>query len=353
MSKVTESIENNPLKNRTRAAINQQAKELGVPISSLSLPAEHWEFEKLLLKSCEVVKMQGIEKNDAHPEIYAASLRNKPAMASLCNCLIGEADMTGVNLAWFDYCGPAYGGVKWGLSRITEVANAIRKMIDNNQSGLVYATYCLFGRPLSDQEYGDALWGGDGLTIQGKIMRRLWSEIGIKKGNGVHHVMEVKYLGGSMQKTPMLTVGFQVGKQTVTPLFADWSFEVKTARAQAHAEKYGGDFISPDQEAKIETFVDQANKEWEISKSAVQAAQAKLEEQRKELEAATEKLRTTLMYKSTKNLIRFAHKQGLNTAAIHKVTKLLPEGCPDGNTFTRHATRRNVGATVAWAHERA
>jgi hypothetical protein len=337
MSNVTASIENNPFKQKTRLAIIQQAKEWekqGNPIQAQTLPAEHWLFERELLKACPDAEIEGFEcdgykyrKSKAFLESFATS---KTPLTLKQEKITGFSYLGGgcyapANFVWFDYCGTPYGGKKWGFSRMEEPAAVIKALLDNEEDGLVYVTYCMIGRHMTVEKMAATIWNN--LSLEGAIKRKLWSLIGTKSGEGVHIVFEAKYLGGEMQKTPMYTIGFQVGKKTVTPFNADWTVEVKQARQAAHAAKYGGDYIPPEQLAKVEAMIAEAKSEC-----------LRIEELKKSLRMIT---------LTDKDLIRFGHKQGLSTAAIHQFVKATDQWYVKG-AWKRYVTRRNVGATVAW-----
>lgn len=342
MNNVTASIENNPFKDKTRQAIVEQSMILGKDISSISLPAEHWLFEKQLLAACPTAKIVGVEYDW---NTYSKAKANIPANAQLLNGSIGiyvypDNVSPDLNLAWLDYCGTPNGGVKHGLSRISEPAKLIRHFATTKREGLVYVTYCMTCRHMTIQEMAESLWKG--LPLEGAIKRRLWDTIGIKSGKGVHLVFEVKYLGGRMQKTPMITLGFYVGKNPPPVFNADWTVEVKQARQAAHAAKYGGNYIPPEQLSKIQEIKTKSESEWNHYSTLLKHAKMQVEKYEKELEG-------NLIALTSKELIKTAHKQGLSTAAIHELTKQLPRGCSfNGSTFSRCVTRRNVGATVAW-----
>jgi len=336
MNKTIQGIEDNPFKNRTREAIVNQAVEWGQPIDAVTLPAEHWLFEKQLLQACPDAMIRGCEMDK---KIYAESLTNKPKSdkVSLRHAPIYAFDDYGRprNFAWFDYCGPAYGGDKWGFQRIEAPAKLIQALNIGKKSGLVYVTYCMTCRFITVDEMRRKIWGGN-LSLAGAIKRRLWSEIGVKSGDNVHLVLETYYLGGDDQKTPMLTLGFQVGELTVTPFNADWSIEVKAARLEAHAAKYGGDYIPPEQERIVAALISEANQECE------------------RLETAYKSLR--LITLDNKELIALAHKMKLNTAAIHKLFGSGVYAVPRVKSVNRlsffdyeryKVSRRNVGSTVA------
>lgn len=334
------SIEENPFKDKVRSAIVQQAKEWGEPIDAETLPAAHWLFEKALIEACPNAKITGCELDW---DVYFESEKNRPKGMKLTHAPINgfHDEDTPCNFAWFDYCGTPYGGNKWGFSRIEDPARLIRKLVAMGKKGLVYVTYCMTSRFITVEEMAAKIWGN--LSIEGATKRKLWSEIGVKSGQGVHLVFEAYYLGGENQKTPMITFGFQVGKQTVTPFQADWRIEVQQQRQEAHAAKYGGDFIPANQETKIASMAQEARQEWEVTQQQIKALEEQAETLRNQLKGKN------LLALNDKELIRFAHGQSLNTAAIHKLTSLVPKGYLNwGGTESRHLTRRNVGATVAW-----
>jgi hypothetical protein len=341
MTDVNESLENNPMKERIRPEIVRLFREWGVNPQIATLSGKHWIFEKLLIEACPSAFIMGLENS---PSVAFRNLvkANKPQSPKI-ECMTGfdigwfvnRYMPKRFNSAWFDYCGCPYGGAKHGFSRIQDPAMFIRSLAKRNRKGLVFITYCLTSRFMSIEAMAEKLWAG--LSIEGAIKRRLWSEIGIPEGQGVHLVMEVKYLGGDLQKTPMLTLGFQVGKKTLTPFHADWSIEVKQKRAEIHQAKYGGDFIPPEQLAKLETTISQAKAEWDELSAKLKEIQAKLKQ--------------NIVGMEDKELIRFLHQQGFNTAAIHEASISLPQGSTfGGGTYAprRYFTRRNVGATVAW-----
>jgi hypothetical protein len=329
MNKTISNIENNPYKDRVRKAIVNQAVEFGKTIHSFSLPAEHWLFEKALLSACPNADITGFEIDK---KVLKVSKRNMPKGVKLIKGKIGRyiapsaIIYSKLNYAWLDYCGTPYGGKKWGFSRIEEPAKLIRSMISRKVNGVVYVTYCMTSRTMKVKALAKMLWGGK-LSIEGATKRKLWSAIGIKNGNNIRLVLEIVYLGGENEKTPMLTLGFQVGKQTITPFTADWRTEVRTARAEAHALKYGGDYIPPEQETKVLTMIAMAQHEKE------------------KLEAMLNQFK--MIHLDSKALIRMAYKQKLNTAAIYKLTQAVSEAhinIVNRNNLNRH----NVGATIAW-----
>jgi len=344
MNKTIDSIENNEYKNRVRLAMINQIKEWGHNPIAETLPAAHWHFEKMLLKIFPDATINGCEINN---ETYELAKKNKPdsEKVSLYNFGInGFKDLkeeNPCNFVWFDYCGNPYGGKKWGLSRIKEPANFIQKTHNLNQPSLCYVTYCMTTRNEGGiNGMAEKIWGN--LSLKGAIKRKLWSLIGVKEGNGIHIIFEADYLGGKMMKTPMYTIGFQIGEKTITPFKADWTNEIRSARAEVNAKKsYSGGYILPEEETKIEEIVAKVNKDWKPLREKMIDLEAQLADM-------YEKAKGMIVSMDDKDLIKFAHSKKLRPVAIHKLATLIPKRINSSNEYPRHLSRRNVGSTCAW-----
>ena len=256
MNDTIKGIENNKYKNKIREAICNQAVNVK---KVASLCAVHCHFEKMLK---EFFPTSNIHCFEIDPQVYNKAMKEcKKNGFDLHFQKIGDAvnaDDADFDFAFFDYCGNPYGGKKWGFSRIEEPAQFIRNAAESGKSAMCYVTYCMTSRTMTQWKMTNELLTAKMLNqkttmqsiqeerygLKNALLGRLFEEIGIAPASHcthlsnkekamnekVHFVFDVSYLGGKRMKTPMLTLGFQIGKKTVKPFAADWTEEIRNAR---------------------------------------------------------------------------------------------------------------------------
>lgn len=216
------NIISNPYKEQVRQSIEQVTehfqKQIGKPLTVLSLPAIAWVWEKRLLDNpkLSISEMTGVE-NHYDPQtgyLYPQVLANAPKGTKVINAEFDTVvSANDFNVIWADYCGnpaeeissPDAKCYRYGYPHIATFVNKVA----TGKPMIYFLTFCCNGR-IKGGKVNMMLSMAPNAKTMTTAIRTKMSQMLCAKGltDKVTEILRIEYKGG--KRSHMVTFGFAV-----------------------------------------------------------------------------------------------------------------------------------------------